>query len=253
MNVKLSAIIIAKNEQANIVDCLSSVAFADEMIVIDDHSEDATQALAEQAGAVVFTRAMNGNFAEQQNFAIDKAGGDWLLFIDCDERVTPALATEIQTAIIGEPCAYRLRRLNHFAGQRVRFGTLRPDSVCRLLPKHNARFVGLVHQELKHDFDEKTLKQPLLHYTYTSWTQYYRKFEQYTRLAAQQYAEQGRKVNVARDFLLRPLWAFIKMYLIHGGFLDGKIGWVLAVNHYHYTLAKYVRLYAIRQHGDQTV
>lgn len=251
--MKLSAIIIAKNEQAHISDCLHSVAFADEMIVVDDNSEDDTAILAKNAGATVIVRSMNGDFAGQQNFAIAQARGEWLLFIDCDERVTPELAKEIQQAIYQPACAYRLRRLNHFAGQRVRFGTLRPDSVVRLVPNTNVQFVGRVHQKLHHDLAEKTLNAMMLHYTYTSWTQYYQKFEHYTRLSAQQAAAKGKKVVFLRDIVLRPKWAFVKVYLIHGGFLDGKIGWLLAVNHYHYTQAKYARLAAIYEHGEEAL
>lgn len=254
--MKLSVIVIAKNEQQHIAACLTSVAFADEIIVIDDHSSDDTAELARAAGATVYQRAMNGDFAAQQNFAIEKAQGQWLLFIDCDERTTPALATEIQAVIQQSPqpaCAYRLRRLNHFAGQRVRFGTLRPDSVVRLIPNDNVHFAGRVHQTLQHRFSEKTLAQPMLHYTYASWSQYYQKFEQYTRISAQQMAERGKRVAFFRDILLRPQWAFFKMYIVHGGFLDGKIGWLLAINHYHYTQAKYARLLAIQTHGEDSV
>lgn len=251
--MKLSVIIIAKNESEHICDCLDSVAFADEIIVVDDNSDDDTALLAEQAGAKVYQRAMKGGFAGQQNFAIKKAQGDWLLLLDCDERITLALAKEIQAAINKKPCTYYIRRLNHFARQRVRFGTLRADKVCRLLPNKNVYLEGLVHPKVMHDFSEKTLKQPMLHFTYASWTQYYVKFEQYTRLSAQKYAEQGRKVNMVRDFFIRPLWAFFKMYVVHGGFLDGKIGWILAVNHYHYTLTKYVRLDAINRYGEDAL
>lgn len=251
--MKLSVIIIAKNEAENISDCLASVAFADEIIVVDDNSTDDTARLAKNAGATVYQRAMEGGFAGQQNFAIEKAQGDWLLLLDCDERITAELAREIQAVMKVASCTYYIRRLNHFAKRRVRFGTLRVDKVCRLLPNKGVYLEGLVHPKVMHDFAEKTLKQPMLHFTYASWTQYYKKFEQYTRLSAQKYAEQGRRVNVLRDFLLRPLWAFIKMYVIHAGFLDGKIGWILAVNHYHYTLAKYVRLYAIQRDGEQAL
>ncbi len=249
----LSAIIIAKNEQANIAECLQSVTFADEIIVVDDNSDDNTVVLAQQAGATVFRRAMNGDFAAQQNFAINHARGRWLLFIDCDERITPELAAEIQSAMQQAPCAYQLRRLNHFAGQRVRFGTLRPDWVVRLLPNERVQFVGRVHQRLQHPFAEKSLQQPMLHYTYASWTQYYQKFEQYTRLSAQQAYQQGKSASFWRDILLRPMWAFGKMYVIHGGFLDGKIGWLLAVGHYHYTQAKYARLYTMHHNGEDAL
>lgn len=250
----LSAIIIAKNEGHNIVDCIASVAFANEVIVIDDNSEDNTAALAKAAGAIVYTRAMNGDFAGQQNYAITQATSDWLLFIDCDERITPQLANEIENVInTGTLAAYRIRRLNHFAKQRVRFGTLRSDTVTRLLPREGAIFEGLVHQKLIHQYPEKRLKQPMLHYTYASWTQYYAKFEQYTRLSAEKYLAEGKSFSFIRDILCRPLWAFLKMYIIHGGFLDGRIGWILAANHYHYTQVKYIRFYALKKQGREAL
>lgn len=251
--MQLSVLIIAKNESQHIADCLNSVAFADECIVIDDNSDDGTADIARQHGAVVFTRAMQGDFAGQQNFAITQAVGDWLLFLDCDERITTPLATEITQVISSAKKAYRIRRLNHFAGQRVRFGTLRSDSVCRLLPRENAYFEGRVHQKLKHPYPEKTLKNAMLHYTYSSWTQYYSKFEQYTRLSAEQYYQQGKTAGFTKDILLRPLWAFIKMYAIHGGFLDGRLGWLLAVNHYYYTMTKYSRLYSLQHFGKDSL
>ncbi len=252
--MKLSALLIAKNESKHIADCIKSLSFADEIIVIDDHSDDDTPIIAEQLGAKVFTRALNGDFAGQKNFAMARAQGDWLLLIDCDERITPELATEIQAVIEeNQAIAYRLRRINYVAGQRVRFGTLRSDSVCRLIPNQGLKFEGLVHEKLIHDLNEKTLKSPMIHYTYDSWTQYYAKFEQYTRLSAQSYQRRGRKAHFLRDIMGRPLWAFIKVYLFYGGFLDGKIGWILAVNHFHYTMTKYTRLYSLQKNGEDTL
>lgn len=252
--MKLSVLLIAKNERKHIADCIKSVAFADEVIVIDDNSEDDTAAIAKQLGAKVFTRALNGDFAGQKNFAMAQAQGEWLLLIDCDERITPELATEIQLAIKNnQPIAYRLKRISYFAGQRVRFGTLRPDSVCRLIPNQGLKFEGLVHEKLIHHLTEKILKSPMIHHTYDSWTQYYAKFEQYTRLSAQSYQQRGRKANFFRDIIARPLWAFIKVYVFYGGFLDGKIGWILAVNHFHYTMTKYTRLYSLQKHGEEAL
>lgn len=251
--MQLSALILAKNESVNMADCLACLAFADEIIVVDDNSADDTAAIAARCGAKVYERAMQGDFAEQQNFAIGKAGGDWLLFVDCDERITPALADEIQLVMQKKPKAYRIRRLNHFAGQRVRFGSLRRDSVCRLLPRLQVKAERRVHQKFQHPYRESTLKSPMLHYTYASWTQYYDKFEHYTRLSAQQYAAQGKRVGFVKDIVLRPLWAWLKMYIIHGGFLDGRLGWLLAVNHYHYTMTKYSRLYSLYHYGEDSL
>lgn len=245
MKPRLSVLVIARNEEKHIGACLDSVAFADEIIVVDDMSGDNTAQIAQSKGARVFRRAMDGNFGAQQQFALDAADGDWVLFLDCDERITPQLAEEIQAFILKEPAAGRIRRLNHFAGRRVRFGVLRPDTVCRLMPRTGVRVEGVVHQAIIHPYAEKTLANGMLHYTYSNWDQYWRKFDQYTRLSAGKYVQAGRRVSFFRDILLRPLWAFFKVYFIHLGFLDGRIGWILSVNHYFYTMSKYVRSYRI--------
>lgn len=245
--MKLSVLIIAKNEAHNIEDCISSVAFADEIIVIDDMSEDATPELAQKMGAKVFSRAMNGDWGGQQQFAIEQASGDWLFLLDCDERVTPALAVEIQKKVKNTTqVAYRVHRLNYFGKKRIRFGTLRPDWVCRLMPVKSVRVEGFVHPAVVHPYPEKKLKHGMLHYTYPTWDPYFRKFDQYTKLSADKYLEAGKSVSFIRDIILRPLWAFFKMYIMHLGFLDGKMGWILAVNHYHYTMTKYVRFYYLK-------
>ncbi|MDO5686151.1 MAG: glycosyltransferase family 2 protein [Neisseria sp.] len=244
---RLSVLIIARNEEKNMAACLSSVAFADEIIVIDDMSEDDTAKIAEEHGARVMQRAMNGDFGAQQQFAIEQASGDWLLFLDCDERITPELAAEIQEKVKANvQAAYRIRRLNHFREKRVYYGALRPDYVCRLMPRAGVSAEGVVHQQFYHPYREEKLRHGMLHYTYSSWDQYYPKLDNYARLSAQKYLEAGKSVSFWRDVVLRPLWAFFKTYVIHMGFLDGKIGWVLSVNYYHYTLSKYVRFYDLK-------
>lgn len=249
-NIHLSVLLLAKNEEKHIQAAIKSVAFADEIIVIDDFSDDQTKTLASQAGATVYQRQMAGDFAAQQNFAISKARGTWLLFLDCDERITPALATEIQTALKGDAKAYQIKRLNHFAGNIQRHGVLRPDWVTRLVPNQKVAFTGLVHQRLVHPFVTEKLKAPMLHYTYASWQAYFKKFEHYTRLAAIQIAKDKQRVCFFYDILLRPIWAFLKMYVWHLGFLDGKLGFLLCFNHLFYTQSKYVRARAYLKDPD---
>lgn len=244
---KLSVLIIARNEERHIGACLDSVAFADEVIVIDDMSTDATAEIARAHGAIVYQRAMQGDFGGQQQFAVEKASGDWLLFLDCDERITPELAEEIREKVADNAAiAYRIKRLNHFREKRVYFGALRPDHVCRLMPRKGVRIQGVVHQDFCHPYPEQKLRHGMLHFTYATWDQYYAKLDQYARLSAQKYLEAGKSVFFLRDILLRPLWAFFKTYIIHLGFLDGRIGWILSVNYYHYTLSKYVRYYDMK-------
>ena len=250
---KCSVLIVARNEEKNIADCIKSVDFADEIVVIDDFSTDKTAEIATSLGARVVQRAMNGDWSGQQNFSLQQATHDWVLLIDADERVTPKLAQEIQEKLAsGEEFAYRIKRLSFLYRKRVRFGTLHPDFVTRLLPKKDFYLTGQVHPKLHYPYPEKKLKNPMLHYAYDNWDAYYRKFDQYTKLAALRYKEENKKsVYFLRDIVLRPIWAFFKVYFIHLGFLDGKIGWILACNHYFYTMTKYVRFYGHKYYSDE--
>lgn len=252
---KLSVLIVARNEEKNIADCIKSVNFADEIVVIDDFSTDKTAEIAISFGARVIQRAMNGDWSGQQNFSLQQATHDWVLLIDADERVTQKLAEEIQEKLVdGQKYAYRIKRLNHFQRKLVRFGVLHPDFVTRLLPKKDFYLTGQVHPQLHYPYQEKKLKNPMLHFTYDNWDSYYRKFDQYTKLMAIRYKEENKKsVCFLRDIILRPIWAFFQVYVIQFGFLDGKLGWIFAVNHYFYTMAKYVRFYEYKhQIGSQS-
>ncbi|WP_066079340.1 glycosyltransferase family 2 protein [Bergeriella denitrificans] len=240
----LSVLILARNEERNISDCIGSVAFADEIIVIDDFSTDRTRQLAEEAGARVIQRSMSGDWGGQQTFAVEQARCEWILFLDADERISPELAEEIKTTLkYGQPAAYWIQRHNRFHHNRATHGTLRPDFVCRLMPAAGVTVEGYVHPAILHPYQDKKLRHPMYHYTYDNWDQYFGKFNHYTKLSAEKYRKAGKSVSFTKDILLRPIWAFIKVYIFDKGFLDGKIGWIFAVNHYFYTMTKYVRLY----------
>lgn len=244
----LSVVIVARNEEKNIRDCLESVEFAQEVILVDDFSTDATREISASLGAKVFQRAMAGDWGAQQTFAIEQATQDWVLLLDCDERITPALAREIRECVSsGEKNAYAIRRINHFKRVRVNHGVLRPDFVPRLLPRAGTRVEGFVHPKIVFSAPLKKLREPMLHYTYETWTSYLGKFDKYTKLAAEKAFAEGKRAKFFRDIVFRPAFAFFKMYILQGGFLDGKIGWILSVNHYFYTEMKYVRLYFIQK------
>lgn len=232
-------------------ECLDCVAFAEEVVVVDDFSEDATAEIARERGAKVFRRAMAGDWGAQQTFAIEQATRDWVLLLDCDERVTPELAAEIRERVAcGKKTAYEIRRLNHFKGIRVNHGVLRPDWVPRLMPRAGTRVEGFVHPKIVFPYPSEKLRAPLLHFTYETWRSYLGKFEKYTRLAAEKAFAEGKRAHFLRDVVLRPTFAFFKMYVLQGGFLDGKIGWILSANHYFYTEMKYVRLYFLQRERE---
>lgn len=240
----LSVLILAKNEEKNIEDCIRSCLFANEIIVIDDNSTDATKQIAERLGAKVINRSMNGNWGAQQIFAIQQAQYKWIFFIDADERCTPELAAEITLAVeAGEKYAYWIKRKNKFRYNKVSHGSLRPDYVCRLMPAEGSYVEGFVHPAIITPYANKKLKKYMYHYTYDNWVQYFNKLNHYTTLAAEKYKNQNKSVSFTKDILLRPVWAFIKTYIFDKGFLDGKLGWIFAINHAYYTMLKYVKLY----------
>jgi glycosyltransferase involved in cell wall biosynthesis len=240
----VSVLILAKNEEYNIAECIKSCDFADEIVVIDDFSSDKTVEVAQSLGAKVVQHAMNGNWGAQQNFALEQAKHEWILFLDADERITSELASEVGAVVAkGKENAYWIKRKNRFHFNKVSHGVLHPDFVCRLMPKKGVRVEGFVHPAIITPYPSKKMKNFMLHYTYDNWHQYFNKMNNYSTLAAQKYLSQGKKCYFFRDIILRSLWAFIKVYFVQGGFLDGKMGWILSVNHCHYTMNKYVKLY----------
>ena len=168
----ISVLILARNEEANIRECIESCTFAGEVIVIDDFSTDDTEKIAEACGARVIRRAMDGDWGGQQTFAVEQARCGWIFFIDADERCTPEAAEEIaRTVEKGEKAAYWLRRQNRFRYNKAVHGVLRPDYVCRLMPAEGVRVEGYVHPAILHPYADKKLQHFLLHYTYDNWDQ----------------------------------------------------------------------------------
>lgn len=243
---RLSVLILARNEEHNIVDCIHSVLFADEILVIDDFSTDNTKSLAESCGdkVRVLQRSIDNDWSAQRNFALDQASGEWVLFLDADERVSTELAQEIGE-IVQSPAntAYSFPLQNHFHHNRAVHGVFHTTYFCRLFPRKGTKYEGVVHEKVIHAYPHKKLKGLVTHCTYEDWDEYFLKFNRYTLISAEKYRSQGKKVSFFKDIVLRPIWAFIKVYLIHRGFLDGKLGWIFSVNHYFYTMTKYVRLY----------
>lgn len=242
--MSLSVLILAKNEERNIEACIKSALFADEVIVIDDSSSDKTVEIATRLGAKVFHRAMNGDWGAQQTFAIEQATSKWVFILDADERITPKLEEETKLAIArDELVAYKAPRLNYILGEVVQHGGWYPDYGYHLLPQANFKVEGFVHQTFVHNYPTQFFKNHLIHYPYISWEQYFNKFNNYTTLAAKKMFAKGKRATFISDIMIRPYFAFLKMYVFKAGFLDGRIGLTLAIFHFFYTMAKYVKLY----------
>ena len=253
MAAKLSVLILAKNEEKNIADCIKSIQFADEIIVIDDFSTDETAAISQSLGAKVVQHALDGNWGGQQTFAIQQASNEWIYFIDADERVSRRLADKIKQLVEQDDrrYAYCNARLNYFWNQPLRHGGWFPDYVVRLLPAKGTYVTGFVHPQFHHDYKEIQLpcEEHIIHYPYRDWNHYFNKLNFYTTLAAEKMQEKGKKAHLV-DFIMHPAWAAFRMYVIRGGWEDGRIGFVLACFHYFYTMAKYVKLYYLNKKNE---
>ena len=251
-NQRISVVLLTRNESRNIEACLKSCSFADEWIVVDDNSTDGTDEIARRLGATVFSRSLDGDWASQKNFGIEQAEGPWIFLIDADERVTSDLAKQLKEASTGPECAYLVQRHNAFQHIQATHGTMRPDWVCRMVRKGKVKVFGRVHEEVRVSCETQRLKgKGLTHYPYRNWKLYFNKFNTYTELSAEKYLEQGKQVSFVKDIVFRPIWAFIKVYFLNGGILDGKVGFIFGINHAFYTMTKYVKFYFLKNHSGE--
>lgn len=240
---RLAILILTRNEEAHIEACIKSASFADEIVVIDSGSTDKTQAIAESMGAKFITHPMGEDgFAGQRNFALTQTTADWVFYLDADERIQEEAAREIRRIVSdGNPAAYQVERKNIVFGKMMHHGGHRPDFVYRLYPRTAIHWQGKVHEGIETDLPRKTLHNVLLHYTYTTWKQYFAKFNQYTSLAAQSMFERNKRVGKAGT-LGHAVFTFIRDYLLRGGFLDGFMGLTMSVMASVYTFVKYLKL-----------
>src|SRR6478672_2862157 len=242
----LAAVIITKNEQANIQDCLASVAWTAERIVVDAESSDRTADLARAAGARVIVRPWPG-FGAQKNYGIDQVVAEWMLIVDADERIPPPLQAEILSRIAawktGDPVAYEIPRKNYFYGAWVRHAGVYPDYQIRLFRKGHARYNDVpVHENLIVQGAIGKLAHPMDHFTEPRIRDHFKKFGLYTTLAAQ---DKGRTVRAVHtgDLVVRPLIVFVKSYVLKQGFRDGVRGLIVSVFAGMYTFVKYAKLW----------
>lgn len=243
-DVKISVIVITLNEEKNIADCLKSVGWANEIIVVDSNSTDATREIARQYTAQIFNVDWQG-YAENKNIALGHCQGDWILWLDADERITPELAQEIQLAIQTDAnyAGYKMPRKAFFLGRWIQHCGWYPGHVLRLFRRNRARFNNnLVHEGVEITGPIGQLKNNMLHFTDPDLNHYLWKFNRYTSLAAQQLYERGFKVKLW-DILLRPWHTFMKMYFFKAGFLDGMQGFILSLLSGWYVFAKYAKVW----------
>jgi len=224
LKAPLSAVLITRNA-ANVLDpCLESLAFADEIVIVDSGSTDRTAEIARERGARVVQKEWLG-FGRQKQFAVEQAKHDWVLCVDADERVSPELATSIELALAAPVSpVYRMPRRNRFLGRWLAHGEGYPDWSPRLFNRQNARWSDdLVHEKVLYAVTPGTLAGDLMHDSADDLSAYLERQNRYTTLAARQALEQGRSAGLFH-LLLSPLVRFIKFYVLRLGFLDGVPG-----------------------------
>jgi glycosyltransferase involved in cell wall biosynthesis len=245
MAAKLSVAIITHNEEAIIGRTLESVRWADEIIIVDSGSADQTKNICRQYTDKVFHQEWLG-YARQKNLAIGKASGEWVLSLDADEPVEPALAEEIR-AIIAAPDSldgYRIPRKTLFLGKWIRHGGWYPDYNLRLFRRGKGRFEERdVHEAVKVDGNVGRTRHAILHHTHPDLASYMSTINRYSSLAVNVMAKTNLSASRAswRNIVLRPVFTFLLKYFFRLGFLDGKHGLVLNLFHSYYVFAKYAK------------
>jgi glycosyltransferase involved in cell wall biosynthesis len=234
---------MARDEAENIRQAVASLDFADRVVVADTGSSDNTIEIARQAGAEVFKIPFEG-FGKSKNRALEFCDGEWILFLDSDERVSPELARSILESIghDSQPDGYVVNRLTYFLGKPVRHSGWFPDYVLRLFRRGKGRFSDkLVHEGVELQGPVGKLDGLLYHYSYRNLHQYVEKMNEYTSMNAEEMFRTGKRAGIF-EILLHPLSTFMKMYLLKAGILDGINGLILAVLSSYHVFVKYAKL-----------
>jgi glycosyltransferase involved in cell wall biosynthesis len=247
----ISATIITRNEECNIEGALQSLGWANEIVVVDSGSTDRTIEICRRFTSLVFHREWTG-FVDQKNFAVEKATHDWIFSLDADERPSPDLCGEIGRMRSAGFAAtgYRIPRLAYFMGRWIRHGDWYPDAQLRLFDRNHGRWQGgHLHESVRLDAQPALLKGEIFHYTYRTLSDYLKRLEVYSRLAAADYQERGKTAGGIK-LLANPALTFLKAYLLKRGFLDGLPGLMVAVMGAVSVFFKYATLYELQRPID---
>jgi (heptosyl)LPS beta-1,4-glucosyltransferase len=248
---KLSVTIITKNEASDIAAALQSVSWADERIVIDCGSTDDTVAIATPLADQVVVHEWAG-YVAQKNYATSLASHDWILSLDADERVTPALAAEIQQVLRHEPPerGFRIPRVTWHLGRWIRTTDWYPDRQLRLYDRRSGRWVGRhVHEGVHVVGTVGRLRGELEHYAYKDISEHLATIEHYTTLAARQMFEEGRRASTWQ-LAVHPQLVFLRNYLLKGGFRDGQAGLIISAMNKYYALLKFAKLWELSRNRE---
>lgn len=241
-NPNLSVIIITKNEAHNIVECLKSVIFADEIIVVDSGSEDDTVKLAKQFTDKIYVTDWPGYGAQKQR-ALSLATKEWVLSLDADERVTPELQKEILARLQNNSFdAFEIPFRSEYCGKIIRFGDWRNDKQAVLFRRNKGQFVSLlVHERIEIRGTIGKMKNPIYHIAFRDLKMVLNKMNDYSTMSAKQKQLNGQQGGLWKA-ISHALWSFFRGYVLRFGFLDGKEGFMLAISNAEGTYYRYLKL-----------
>jgi glycosyltransferase involved in cell wall biosynthesis len=250
MSIKVSATIICLNEIDKIADCIQSLSFADEILVLDSGSTDGTIELCKQLGARVVHQPWLG-FGKQKQKAVDLASNDWVICLDADERLSPELQLSIQHFLNAPDArACMMPRCNHFLGKWLRHGEGYPDFNLRLYNRQYARWSDdPVHEHVMTNETVKKLKGDILHFSEDGIQRYLEKQNRYTEIQAQLLLEKGKQIGLSK-LLLSPIFRFIKFYFLRQGFRDGLPGLIHIAIGCMNSFVKYAKCYELHKNSN---
>lgn len=249
---KLTVTVITRNESANIDAALDSVAWADEIVVVDAESTDDTAAIARRHAAHVEVRPWPG-FSAQKNYAASLASHDWIFSLDADERVPPPLAAEIRALLASAPAArgYRVPRISYYLGRWIRGTDWYPDYQLRLYDRRVGEWNGRrVHESVRLEGEPGLLKNDLQHYPYRDISHHLATIDRYTTLAAEQMQADGRRPSLA-GVAVHPPFAFFRNYVLRAGFREGGVGFLVSVLNSYYVFLKLAKAWQVSR-GSRT-
>ena len=248
---KVTVVVLTKNEEQNIVEVINNAKkCADKVLIVDSGSTDKTVELAKTVGAQVIYRAWDNDFSAQRNFALQYIATPWVLYLDADERLNGELISAIKKATEkDDDIQYKIKRKSVAFGRKFNYGVLKPDFVPRLFKTQHVKWVNKVHERPSCGDKFEILPGYIEHYTYTGWEQWLKKFDQYTTIWAQNAYENGKKTTLTKA-LFHAAFGFIQMGILKKGFLDGMMGFVMSLNHFFYTLMKYLKLLELQRKGE---
>jgi glycosyltransferase involved in cell wall biosynthesis len=225
----ISAVVLTKNEERNIEECLKTLGFCDEVVVVDDGSTDATREIAQNLGAKVFVRDMEMDFSDQSNFGMEKVKGEWIFFVDADERVSEKLGEEVKRVVSGSVDfdGYFMKRRDFIWGKWFEHGESGNQKVLRLIKKGSGKWRRRVHPYFEIKGSTSELANPLLHYPHPTATKFVASVDRWSTWHALANREEGKKSSLFK-ICFWPLGHFLKNYFLSLGFLDGIQGFLFA-------------------------